>query len=321
MLTSAPVALLLAAAAAAQPPAKPDPKSLAGQVVLLKESRARAVPDGAPPGGTLTLDGPWYVAREEKDGKVRVRDEVGTACWVDRDDVVPLAEAVAVFTAEQKKTPLRAHVYNARGWAHSLLGEYKKAADDFDQYVTLAASPPEGVPASTAVEADALASRGLARAEAGDLDRALKDLNESLAKFPAYTVAMVNRGYVFELKGEYAKALEEYTRAADRKPGYALALNNAAWVRATCPDAAYRDGAKAVELATKACAATGHEDGMFLDTLAAAHAEAGRFADAVKAQEKALADPAYAKRYGDGGRERLKLYKQGKPFRTEPVKK
>ena len=35
----------------------------------------------------------------------------------------------------------------------------------------------------------------------------------------------------------------------------------------------------------------------------------------------ALADPAYAKRYGDGGRERLALYKQSKPFRTEPVKK
>jgi tetratricopeptide (TPR) repeat protein len=314
---------LAVSAVSAQPPDKKnDPKSLVGQVVLLKESALNASLDPPPAGPvprSAAIYGPWYVAREEKDGWVRIRADTGTVYWVERDAVVPLAEAVAFFTAERTKTPLRMHVYNARGWAHFLLGEYAKAADDFDEYVTLTASPPEGVRVSVAQEADALASRGLARAEAGRLDRALKDLEDALAKQPDAAVARLNRGYVYELKGDYGKALADYGVAEGR--GLTLAVNNAAWVWATCPDAKFRDAKKAVELATKACESTGNEDGMYLDTLAAAYAEAGRFADAVKAQEKALADPAYAKRYGDGGRDRFKLYKQGKPFRTEPVKK
>jgi hypothetical protein len=63
----------------------------------------------------------------------------------------------------------------------------------------------------------------------------------------------------------------------------------------------------------------------YLDTLAAAFAEAGRFADAVKtqekAQEKALEDKSYVIRFGHDGHKRLQLYKDNKPFRTEPVKK
>ena len=60
---------------------------------------------------------------------------------------------------------------------------------------------------------------------------------------------------------------------------------------------------------------------MYLDTLAAAYAEAGKFDEAVKAQEKALEDKSYVRRYGEGGLKRLQLYKDKKPFRMEPVKK
>jgi tetratricopeptide (TPR) repeat protein len=132
-------------------------------------------------------------------------------------------------------------------------------------------------------------------------------------------------GYCYELKGEYAKAVAEY-QAASAIPAFPitpnpiLAVNNRAWVLATCPDAKVRDGAKAVELARQACERTDNLEGMYLDTLAAARAETGKFDEAVKAQEKALEDRSYAKRYGDEGRARLKLYQQQKPFRTEPPK-
>ena len=51
----------------------------------------------------------------------------------------------------------------------------------------------------------------------------------------------------------------------------------------------------------------------YIDTLAAAYAEAGQFSEAVRWQEKALEDAGIAK--NAGSRRRLALYKEGKAFR------
>jgi hypothetical protein len=66
-------------------------------------------------------------------------------------------------------------------------------------------------------------------------------------------------------------------------------FNQRAWVLATNANPHVRDGALAVELAQQACAATGNRVPAFLGTLAAAHAEAGRFEEAVAIVKKALA--------------------------------
>ena len=129
-------------------------------------------------------------------------------------------------------------------------------------------------------------------------------------------MARVNRGYTFELMGEYEKALGDY-KSAPRL----LALNNLAWLRATCPKDSFRDADEAVVNAKRVCDITKDREGMYLDTLAAAYAEAGRFDDAVKAQEKALTDKSFANRHGDEAQKRLKLYQGRKPFRAEPVKR
>ena len=95
-----------------------------------------------------------------------------------------------------------------------------------------------------------------------------------------------------------------------------------AWLRATCPDAAFRDGKEAVRLARQVCELSGNREGMYLDTLAAAHAEAGDFAAAVKAQELgARRQGLRAKKYGDDAQKRLQLYKDKKPYRSEPAVK
>jgi tetratricopeptide (TPR) repeat protein len=59
--------------------------------------------------------------------------------------------------------------------------------------------------------------------------------------------------------------------------------NNLAWLLATSPDAATRNGAEAVTWAKQAVAVAGAEQPQFLDTLAAAYAESGQFDEAVKA--------------------------------------
>ena len=92
-----------------------------------------------------------------------------------------------------------------------------------------------------------------------------------------------------------------------------------ATIYATCPDAKYRDGKKAVENASKAHQLSGGKIWYYLATLAAAHAESGDFAKAQETQGKAIdlapetAKPNY--------RTRLELYKQGKPYREPPVSK
>jgi hypothetical protein len=62
---------------------------------------------------------------------------------------------------------------------------------------------------------------------------------------------------------------------------------NRAWILATAGDPHLRNGAEAVKLATRACSLTGFKEAVFVGTLAAAYAEAGRFQDALAAAEKA----------------------------------
>ena len=113
---------------------------------------------------------------------------------------------------------------------------------------------------------------------------------------------------------KYDKAISDYNEAVRLNPTYARAYNGRAWLWATCPDAKYRDGARAVESATTACRLSDWKTANDLDTLAASYAEAGDFARAVEWQEKANALYTSAADR-EGGQERLKLYGDHKPYR------
>jgi len=65
-------------------------------------------------------------------------------------------------------------------------------------------------------------------------------------------------------------------------------LNNYAWALATSPDPRLRDGARALQVARRALATLNAPDPGYLDTLAAAHAATGDFAEAVRIQSEAL---------------------------------
>ncbi len=74
-----------------------------------------------------------------------------------------------------------------------------------------------------------------------------------------------------------------------------------------------------MRLATRACQITKRQNTEMLDTLAAAYAETGRFEEAIKTTEeiRALAVSAHDTRTADMARQRLELYKAGKPYRDE----
>jgi hypothetical protein len=94
------------------------------------------------------------------------------------------------------------------------------------------------------------------------------------------------------------------------------ALRSLAWLLATSPDPKVRNGAQAIIVAERANQLTGYEDGMALDTLAAAYAEAGRFDNAVATESRAieLARAAGKNDLADRFATRLALYRQRKPF-------
>jgi hypothetical protein len=74
---------------------------------------------------------------------------------------------------------------------------------------------------------------------------------------------------------------------------------------------------EAVEYATTVCKLTGWKEPGFLDTLAAAYAQAGQFEEAIRYQTRALGDPTFKARFGPAARQRLKLYQQQKQFRDQ----
>jgi tetratricopeptide (TPR) repeat protein len=89
--------------------------------------------------------------------------------------------------------------------------------------------------------------------------------------------------------GKVDLAIGHYREASRLRPDWAEALNDLAWTLATRPEAQYRNGIEAMKLAERAVELTNREDSEKLDTLAAAYAEAGRFAKAVETARQALA--------------------------------
>jgi hypothetical protein len=110
----------------------------------------------------------------------------------------------------------------------------------------------------------------------------------------------------------HARAKQYYEVALEK--GHVVARNNLAWLLATSPDPALRDGARAVELIRPLAYFT--EDWGYLDTLAAAYAETGDFTAAIDAQRSSL-----SRAEGQAGdadmkelQSRLAMYERQEPY-------
>ncbi len=162
--------------------------------------------------------------------------------------------------------------------------------------------------------APAYRNLGLVLARRGETDEAIGKLARALQLDPGYAEVHADLGNVLYAAGRTVEALAQWRAGIQSLPNDAATLRRAAWVLATCPEASVRNGKEALKFALRAQSLSGGKDAMILDSLAAAYAECGRFADAVATARKAL-DLASDKDQRAALLDRLELYKAGKPFR------
>jgi tetratricopeptide (TPR) repeat protein len=148
---------------------------------------------------------------------------------------------------------------------------------------------------------------------------AIEDCNWVLRKYPKFIEASLLRAESNAHLGRYADSLRELDYLIYIRPhldSYARALWSRAWLLATCPNASFRNGGKAVQDAKIACKLTNWTDEAAIDSLAAAYAETGDFDSAVRYAEQALAVKNIAATDSKKIQRHLELFKEHKPIRS-----
>jgi tetratricopeptide (TPR) repeat protein len=170
---------------------------------------------------------------------------------------------------------------------------------------------------------EALNNLGNALAAQGRLDEAIENYYKAIQINPNSFDALNDLGNALAAQGRFDEAIKNYYKAIQINPNSSGALNDLAWMLAASPDDELRNGAEAVRLAERACELTHYDKPLFIGTLAAAYAEAGRFPEAVTAAEKAeqLATSAGLKKIAEKNRQLLELYRAGKPYHEPPPPK
>ncbi len=157
--------------------------------------------------------------------------------------------------------------------------------------------------------------------ERGRLDDTLEYLEsnrDKLSQHFQFHKLLVLVGNARLARGEAEEAAALYREALQINVDYADAQNNLAWLLATHPDDRLWNGVEAVRYAEIAVRNQG-ENSSLLDTLAAAYAADGKFAEAIRTASRAL-ELARAQNQTlltTKLEQRLILYESGKPYRAK----
>jgi tetratricopeptide (TPR) repeat protein len=220
-----------------------------------------------------------------------------------------VAEALEQFRKAVEVNPgfARAHFNLARILIR--LGQTDEAMAECRRTLELDPKMPEAYGALARM----LADRGQPDEAIGLLGKALQI--ESDRPDDRYTL-----GFLLYQQGKLPAAMAQWSELLRLHPDNAAALNQLAWVLATAPAASDRNGAKAVEMAQHAVKLAGGKEPNFLDTLAAAQAEAARFAEAVETAREALklATQQNNEPLAESIKAKIPLYEAGTPFREMP---
>ncbi|MBX9792126.1 MAG: tetratricopeptide repeat protein [Pirellulales bacterium] len=163
---------------------------------------------------------------------------------------------------------------------------------------------------------------GMALAEAKDRPAAIEALEHVVELNPQRAGVHFQLGRMLAEEDRANEALGHFRVALEQTrntPDWPLVANSAAWLLATHPSSAVRNGPQAVNLAQMACQQTAFGDPSYLDTLAAAYAEAGKFAEAVAYANKAYDVAFDANQLGLAAdiKMRWRFYEHQRPYHTQ----
>jgi protein O-mannosyl-transferase len=166
--------------------------------------------------------------------------------------------------------------------------------------------------------ADPYVTLAKALTEKGQLEEARAHLERAIRLDPKSAEAWQNLAEIDHRQGRAPEAIAGYQAALQLRADWPEVLNNLAWLLATHPSPQVRNGSEAVRLAERACALTGHTNFWFVQTLAAAYAEAGHFPQAVAAAQAARHLAAASGQVGlvTQAETRIELYQGRQAYRS-----
>lgn len=211
-------------------------------------------------------------------------------------------DAISDFTRAIELQPTYGNSWFNRGEIYYDRGQYREALRDYDEAIRLKPDDHE-----------AYLRRGHARFQLQQRAEALADYNRAVELAPEDADALAVRGDAYRSLGQWSRADADYRRAVELDATSAHAYQSAAWLLATCPEVSFRNDELAVQYAEKALELIGRQDYQYLDTLAAAYANAGNFEKA-KQQLQAAIKIAPAPQAA-ALQARLSLYEKSNPYR------
>jgi len=121
-----------------------------------------------------------------------------------------------------------------------------------------------------------------------DCDKAIKDFDEAIRLCTTDADFFYERGQVQASKEDFAKAIKELRQGYRAQSETLARLHHARRFACNVPRDKFRDGKRAIQMATKACELTDWKMYWGLEKLAAAYAEAGQFEQAEYHQNKGV---------------------------------
>lgn len=231
------------------------------------------------------------------------------------------AAALDTLNEAIRRDPEQARLFSARQWFWYRREEWDRAIEDCTAVIRLT---PQN---ETESMVHLYCGRAALWEKKSEFQKAAEDYSEALRIDPDSVWARRCRANASIACGDVRTAvtdLEYYVRVNLGDTGTS---NQLAWLLATLPDRALRDGKRARELANRACEMSAWSNWDCIESLAAAEAENGQFDLAAKWQQRALQvfSRKKATDLDDEDREvgrqmqsRLTLYQSGTAYRETP---
>ncbi len=215
-------------------------------------------------------------------------------------------DALADFNQVVLLAPQFSVARQNRGEIHRQLGRWKDAIADYT--VAIERTPNDAM---------LYAARGHAWRQLGNTHKAANDYGQAIQLDGTLAEAYAGRGNLFAGEGYFEQAVEDFKKALEYDARSAVIYKSVAWLLSTCPQSEFRSRSKGLEAADRVRQLMGEEDPMVLDLLAAAHANAGKFREAIAFEQRAILLAGVEENFAF--KQRLELYRSGKPFRTPKI--